>query len=76
VNTLEQAVRAKESIEADVLGKPGVTGIDAGYRSTGGKASSEPVIRIYVADKQRIPSLPSEVDGIPVVVVERRFQPH
>jgi len=76
MNTLEQAVRAKESIEADVLGRQGVTGIDAGYRSTEGKASSEPVIRIYVADKHRIPSLPNEVDGIPVVVVERRFQTH
>ncbi len=76
MKTLEQAVLAKERIEAEILGKPGVTAIDAGYRSTAGAKGSEPVIRIYVADKKQAPSLPSEVDGIPVIVVERLFELH
>jgi hypothetical protein len=76
MKTLEEAVRAKETIEAEILGKPGVTGIDVGNRPGAGTGSSERVIRIYVADKKRAPPLPSEVEGIPVIVIERRFELH
>ena len=76
MKTLEEAVRAKERIEAEILGKAGVTGIDAGYLSGSGQENSEPVIRIYVADKRKAPPLPAEVDGVPVVVIERRFELH
>ena len=76
MKTLEEAVRAKERIEAAILEKPGVTGIDAGYRPVEDTEDREPVIRVYVVDKQKVPSLPSEVDGVPVAVVERRFELH
>jgi len=76
MNTFEAAVRAKERIESEILGKPGVTGIDVGSHSVAGTESGEPAIRIYVADKQKAPTLPSEVDGIPVIVIERRFELH
>jgi hypothetical protein len=72
--TLEQAMRSKERVEAEILGKPGVTGIDVGARS--GAEGGEPVIRIYVTDKKTAPELPAEVDGVPVVVIERRFELH
>jgi hypothetical protein len=72
--TLDEAVHAKERVQADILGQPGVTGIDVGLmRETG---TEKPVIRIYVADKQKAPPLPNEVDGVPVVVIERRFELH
>jgi hypothetical protein len=74
--TLEQAVRAKERIEGEILGQPGVTGIDVGYHPDAGTKSKLPAIRIYVADKQNAPQFPPEVDGFPVVVIERRFQLH
>lgn len=74
--TLEQAVRAKERIEAEILSKPGVTGIDVGYDPRSGAESSEPIIRVYVANKQAAPQLPTEIDDIAVVVIERRFELH
>jgi hypothetical protein len=73
--TLEQAVRSKERVEAEILAKPGVTGIDVGLHPSAG-AEGQPVIRIYVADKKTAPQLPAEVDGVPVVVIERRFELH
>lgn len=72
VKTLEEATRAKEQIEAEILGKPGVTGIDSGLRPGG----NEPVIRVYVSDQRKAPPLPVEVDGVPVIVIERRFELH
>jgi len=74
--TLEQVVRVKERIEAEILGKPGVTGIDVGYDPRSGTESSEPVIRVYVANKQSAPELPAKIDGITVVVIDRRFELH
>ena len=74
--TLEQARRVKERLEAEILSKPGVTGIDVGYRPGTGPEGGEPVIRIYVADKQAAPELPAEVEGIPVIVIERRYELH
>ena len=75
MKTLEQVRRAKERLEAEILSQPGVTGIDSGYRPGMGP-ESEPVIRIYVAHKRAAPELPTEVEGIPVIVIERRYELH
>jgi len=74
MKTLEQAQKAKERIEAQILATPGVTGIDAGYHP--GSESGTPAIRVYVADKKKAGALPAEVDGIPVIVIERKFELH
>jgi hypothetical protein len=74
--TMEEALRVKERIEAEILGRPGVTGIDVGYYHSAGPESREPAIRIYVADRGAAPPFPEEIDGVPVVVIERRFELH
>ncbi len=76
--TLEEATRVKESVEQDWLKIPGVTGIDAGY-APADAAQSGPVIRVYVANRQEMlqrSAIPAEVRGVPVVLIERRFQLH
>jgi hypothetical protein len=77
--TLEQATRVKESVEQEWLKIPGVTGIDAGYSTPAAAEHGEPVIRVYVANRQEAlqrSAIPSEVQGVPVVLIERRFQLH
>jgi hypothetical protein len=74
--TMDEAVRIKERIEVETLAKPGVTGIDVGYHPNAGPENREPAIRIYVTDKSSASLFPVEVDGVPVVVIERRFHLH
>ena len=76
MNSLEEAQRIKERIEGEIMAKPGVTGIDAGYHPAGDPQEGTPAIRVYVEDRQNAPELPAEVDGIPVVVIQRRFKLH
>jgi hypothetical protein len=77
VHTIDEAVRVKTAAEAELLKRPGVTGIDVGQRPGG--AAGQPVIRIYVADKSKAEAeanLPRDIQGVPVELVERRFTPH
>jgi hypothetical protein len=75
---MDEALQVKQAVEGELLQKKGVTGIDVGQRAQGA-AGSEPVIRIYVADRaeaMRSQDLPTEIQGVPVEVVERRFTLH
>jgi hypothetical protein len=77
--TLEQAIRIKESVEQEWLKLPGVTGIDAGYAVAEAAAPSQPVIRVYVENRQEMLKrsvIPAQLQGVPVVLIERRFQLH
>jgi hypothetical protein len=74
---IEQARRIKSAIESDLLKRPGVTGVDTGYRTIDGKPTSEPVIRIYVINRDEVAqSLPTEIEGVGVEVIERQFVVH
>ncbi len=78
MKTMAEALQVKQSVEAEMLRKPGVTGIDVGQR-TAGAIGDEPLIRIYVANRQeamRSLNLPTEIQGVPVEVIERRFVLH
>jgi len=73
--SLEDAIRIKSEVEAELLAKPGVTGVDVGQRAGGGS----PVIRVYVASRDQIPgdlASMTDIRGVPVEVVERRFELH
>jgi hypothetical protein len=73
--SLDDAVRIKSQVEGELLAKPGVTGVDVGQRGTGGT----PVIRIYVASRDAIPkdlTSMTDIQGVPVEIVERRFELH
>jgi len=69
----DRALAVKQKHEGAWLKLPGVTGVDVGPHATEGSVGGI-AIRIYVADRSRSPALPTQVEGVPVVVVERRFE--
>ncbi|MBI4539871.1 MAG: hypothetical protein HY704_10230 [Gemmatimonadetes bacterium] len=69
----------KERVEDDLLGIPGVQGVDVGYKVVGGKKTNRIAIRVYVARKRDVAEeerIPPEIEGIPTDVIERRFMLH
>jgi hypothetical protein len=79
MKSLEEVTRIKESVENDWLRLPGVTGIDVGYPQSAQVGESQPVIRVYVANLEEMGNrsvVPSEVEGVPVVLIERQFRLH
>lgn len=74
-----RADAVKDRVEADLLARPGVTGVATGPKVVGGVATGTWSIRVYVERKHDVASddaLPGEIDGVPVDVIERRFVPH
>ena len=79
MRTLEEVTRIKESVEHEWLKTPGVTGIDVGYATSGAEGQGEPVIRVYVENRQealKLSAIPSNTQGVPVILIERRFKLH
>ena len=69
----------KEEVEADLLARPGVTGVDIGYKEVGGHPTDVIAIRVLVAEKRDVAAddaIPPEIGGHPTDVIERRFQLH
>lgn len=74
-----EARRVKEMVESELLSRPGVTGVDVGYKEVGGKPTDVIAIRVYVAMKGDVAAnqiVPREIQGIPTDVIERRFELH
>jgi hypothetical protein len=70
---------AKRRVEHELLSRPGVTGVDIGYKEVGGVPTDQLAIRVLVADKKDVPKaqqVPKEIDGHPTDVIERRFELH
>ena len=75
----EQVERVKEEVEADLLSRPGVTGVSVGYKVVGGRTTARLAIRVYVKHKHDVPegeAIPKVIRGIPTDVIERRFVLH
>ena len=70
---MTRALAVKARHEAEWLRLPGVTGVDVGTIASG-PSQDVAAIRIYVADQAQGPSLPTEVEGVPIVVIAKRFQ--
>lgn len=71
--------RIKDAVEDDLLQRPGVTAVDVGPKYINGKKTDIMAIRIYVAEKKAVPpaeTLPTEIQGVPTDVRERRFTLH
>ena len=78
MTSMEAAIRIKNEMEGEWLAQPGVTGVDVGQRTRDEQRTDEPVIRIYVADAgeaERL-KLPTTIRGVPVQIIERRFELH
>ena len=70
---------AKEEVEHDLLARPGVTGVDIGFKEVGGQPTDIVAIRVLVKEKHDVaPSeaIPAEIGGHPTDVIERRFSLH
>lgn len=65
--SLDAAQQIKARHEQKLLELEAVTGVDVG---------PGPSIRIYVSDMAAAAALPTEIEGMTVEVVERRFEPH
>jgi hypothetical protein len=77
MKTLEEVIEIKNQVEDDLLKRHGVTGVGVSDRAVEGGHGREYVIRIYVEDKaeaMRRSHLPGEIRGVPVEVIERRFE--
>lgn len=68
--TLEQATAIKSRHEQDWLKLGGVNGVDVG------KSGDDVVIRVYVDDPAKVSGIPSQVEGVPVQVIKRRYELH
>lgn len=79
MNALEQASIVKTKYESKLRSLMNVTGVAVGYKSVGGKLTSQVAIIVYVRRKLPIELLPkdqvvpSEIEGVPTDVVEAEF---
>jgi len=72
-------VKAKAEAEKGLLNRPGVTGVDIGYKEVGGKPTETLAIRVLVEKKRDVvPSeaIPSSIGGFSTDVIERKFELH
>jgi hypothetical protein len=77
--TQAEVLTLKQRVEDQYMRLPGVTGMDVGLAGAEGAQNQEYVIRIYVANKRELPKELvglKEIEGVPVEVVERRFELH
>jgi hypothetical protein len=71
--------RVKEEVERELLKRPGVTGVDVGYKYVGRKETNILAIRVFVETKKELhgpDAIPKEIQGIPTDVIERKFVLH
>jgi hypothetical protein len=76
LNEIDEIRHVKEEAETELLERPGVTGVDIGYKYVSGEKTDVLAIRVYVAEKKQVPeeeAIPDQIEGIPTDVIERRF---
>ncbi|NER83951.1 MAG: hypothetical protein F6K42_31295 [Leptolyngbya sp. SIO1D8] len=74
--SIELANQVKARIEAEILQNSFVSGIDVGLLPDRSTDSQAVAIRVYVTDPERAAVLPKEVDGVPIIIIPRRFLLH
>jgi hypothetical protein len=77
--SVDELIAIKQQVEAQYLGRPGVTGIDVGYKVVGGQRTDEVAIRVHVSRKtDDVPTderVPANIDGAVTDVLERKYEP-
>ncbi len=79
MKTLNEIRPIKQTVEADLLKREGVTGVDIGYKYVKGKKTDELSIRVYVEKKKDVPEkkrIPKTIQGVKTDVIERKFILH
>jgi hypothetical protein len=75
---LDKIRQTKKAAEADLLNRPGVIGVDVGYRYVGGEKTDEIVIRVHVAEKKDVSpdqKIPETINGVKTDVLQNRVAP-
>ncbi|MCP4428565.1 MAG: hypothetical protein GY803_29115 [Chloroflexi bacterium] len=82
IQRMNELIELKQGVEDEFLGRPGVTGVDVGYKIKDGEKTDELAVRVYVAQKKGVRSVPKEeriprkVNDAPTDVIERTFELH
>jgi hypothetical protein len=69
----------KRRLQDDLLGRPGVTGVDVGHKIVAGRKTDEVAVRVFVERKRNVRAdqrVPPEVDGVRTDVIQLRFKPN
>jgi hypothetical protein len=77
--SLEEVLKIKSQVEGELLKQPGVTGVDVGYSGQADSPNQVLGIRVYVANQKAVPEAVANlksIQGVPVEVIERRFDLH
>lgn len=76
--SVDELIAIKRQVEQDYLERPGVTGIDVGYKEVGGVRTDQVSIRVHVRQKTTsVPEadrVPAEIDGVVTDVLERAYE--
>ncbi len=79
MKTIDEIRPIKQAAETDILKRPGVTGVDIGYKYAEGKKTDKLAIRVYVEKKKVVPAnerIPKEIQGVETDVIQRKFVLH
>ena len=71
--------RIKQDVERKLLNRPGVVGVDIGYKEVGGQPTDELAIRVLVEHKRDVPdqqAIPAAIEGHATDVIERKYELH
>ncbi len=78
MSSIAELVAIKERVEEEFLARPGVTGIDVGYKVVGGVQTDEVAIRVHVEKKKasvpKAQRVPASIDGAVTDVLERTYE--
>ena len=78
MSSIAELVAIKERVEAEYLARPGVNGIDVGYKVVGGVQTEEVAIRVHVEKKKasvpKAQAVPAAIDGVVTDVLERTYE--
>jgi len=69
----ESITNAKKSAVEDLLKRPGVTGVDTGFKIIGGQRTDQIVIRVFVKEKKNVPEaerIPQTINGIATDIIQ------
>lgn len=79
---IRRAMEVKQTATGRLRAYPHVTGVGVGFKEVGGSRTEEIAVRVYV--QRKLPRaqlseqdlLPEEIGGVPVDVIEARFEVH
>ena len=76
--SMQELIAIKERVEGEFLDRPGVTGVDVGYKVVGGVQTDEIAIRVHVKQKKasvpKAQAVPKEIDGVVTDVLQRDYE--